>query len=49
MPESTFAGLAFHNIGPAMSGLADVEGIPGDRASHVGTSVACEVDQRRHH
>jgi photosystem II stability/assembly factor-like uncharacterized protein len=32
MPESTFAGLSFRNIGPAnMSGrMADVEGVPGD-------------------
>jgi len=32
LPESTFAGLSFRNIGPAnMSGrIADVEGVPGD-------------------
>ncbi|HWP70822.1 MAG TPA: glycosyl hydrolase, partial [Gemmatimonadaceae bacterium] len=32
LPESTFAGLSFRNIGPAnMSGrMADVEGVPGD-------------------
>jgi photosystem II stability/assembly factor-like uncharacterized protein len=32
LPESTFAGLSFRNIGPAnMSGrMSDVEGVPGD-------------------
>ena len=41
MPDSTFAGLAFRNIGPAnMSGrMADVEGVPGDPSIvYVGTA-----------
>ena len=41
MPDSTFAGLTFRNIGPAnMSGrMADVEGVPGDPSIvYVGTA-----------
>ena len=43
LPESTFAGLSFRNIGPAnMSGrMADVEGVPGDPSILYVGSVRC--------